>query len=33
VSGCVRRFSRAERLLHWVNAAGFLVLLAAGLIL
>ena len=29
----VRRFSRAERLLHWVNAAGFLLLLATGLIL
>ena len=29
----VRRFSRAERVLHWVNAAGFFLLLATGLIL
>jgi formate dehydrogenase subunit gamma len=29
----VRRFSRTERLLHWVNALGFLVLLASGLVL
>ena len=29
----VRRFSRTERTLHWVNAAGFLTLLATGLIL
>jgi len=29
----VKRFSRTERLLHWVNAAGFLVLLGSGLIL
>jgi formate dehydrogenase subunit gamma len=29
----VRRFSRTERTLHWVNAAGFLWLLATGLIL
>jgi len=32
-AGYVRRFSRTERLLHWVNAAGFLLLLATGLIL
>ncbi|HVS84146.1 MAG TPA: cytochrome b/b6 domain-containing protein [Gaiellaceae bacterium] len=32
-AGYVRRFSRTERLLHWVNAAGFLILLATGLIL
>jgi formate dehydrogenase subunit gamma len=31
--GYVRRFSPVERLLHWVNAAGFLFLLATGLIL
>ncbi len=31
--GYVRRFSPAERLLHWVNAAGFFFLLATGLIL
>jgi formate dehydrogenase subunit gamma len=31
--GYVRRFSRTERTLHWVNAAGFLLLLATGLIL
>ena len=29
----VRRFSRTERTLHWVNAAGFFLLLATGLIL
>src|SRR5262249_53496684 len=29
----VRRFSRTERTLHWVNAAGFLTLAATGLIL
>src|SRR5438105_9822309 len=29
----VRRFSRTERSLHWVNATGFLLLLATGLIL
>ena len=29
----VRRFSRTERVLHWVNAAGFFVLLASGLVL
>src|SRR5262249_22495570 len=29
----VQRFSRTERTLHWVNAAGFLLLLATGLIL
>ena len=32
-AGYVKRFSAAERLLHWVNAAGFLFLLATGLIL
>jgi formate dehydrogenase subunit gamma len=32
-AGYVRRFSRIERLLHWVNAFGFLFLLATGLIL
>jgi formate dehydrogenase subunit gamma len=31
--GYVRRFSPVERLLHWVNAAGFLFLLGTGLIL
>ena len=31
--GYVRRFSVTERVLHWVNAAGFLVLLASGLVL
>jgi len=31
--GYVRRFSRTERTLHWVNAAGFFVLLASGLVL
>jgi formate dehydrogenase subunit gamma len=31
--GYVRRFSRTERVLHWVNAAGFFVLLASGLVL
>jgi formate dehydrogenase subunit gamma len=29
----VRRFSKTERTLHWVNAVGFLFLLATGLIL
>ncbi|MBV8257325.1 MAG: cytochrome b/b6 domain-containing protein [Actinobacteria bacterium] len=29
----VRRFSRTERVLHWVNAIGFFLLLATGLIL
>ena len=29
----VRRFSRTERTLHWVNATGFLLLLATGLVL
>ncbi len=29
----VRRFSRTERTLHWVNALGFLFVLATGLIL
>jgi formate dehydrogenase subunit gamma len=29
----VRRFSRTERTLHWVNASGFLLLLATGLVL
>jgi len=32
-AGYVKRFSRTERVLHWVNAAGFLLLLATGLIL
>ena len=32
-TGYVRRFSRVERLLHWVNALGFFALLATGLIL
>jgi formate dehydrogenase subunit gamma len=32
-AGYVRRFSRAERLLHWVNALGFFFLLVTGLIL
>ena len=31
--GYVQRFSRVERLLHWVNAAGFFFLLVTGLIL
>ncbi len=31
--GYVRRFSRTERTLHWVNAGGFFLLLATGLIL
>jgi formate dehydrogenase subunit gamma len=31
--GYVRRFSAVERLLHWVNALGFLFLLTTGLIL
>lgn len=29
----VSRFSRTERVLHWVNALGFLTLLASGLVL
>ncbi len=29
----VRRFSRTERMIHWVNALGFFMLLATGLIL
>jgi formate dehydrogenase subunit gamma len=33
VIGYVRRFSRTERTLHWVNALGFLFLLATGLVL
>ena len=32
-AGYVRRFSAVERLLHWVNAAGFFFLLVTGLIL
>ncbi|MGH3009756.1 MAG: cytochrome b/b6 domain-containing protein [Gaiellaceae bacterium] len=32
-AGYVRRFSRTERTLHWVNALGFFLLLATGLIL
>jgi len=32
-AGYVKRFSPIERLLHWVNAAGFFFLLATGLIL
>jgi formate dehydrogenase subunit gamma len=32
-AGYVPRFSRLERLLHWVNALGFFFLLATGLIL
>jgi formate dehydrogenase subunit gamma len=32
-AGYVKRFSRVERLLHWVNAAGFFFLLVTGLIL
>ena len=32
-AGYVRRFSRTERLLHWVNALCFFFLLATGLIL
>jgi formate dehydrogenase subunit gamma len=31
--GLVRRFSRAERALHWVLALGFFALLASGLVL
>jgi formate dehydrogenase subunit gamma len=31
--GYVRRFTRTERVLHWANAAGFLTLLASGLVL
>jgi formate dehydrogenase subunit gamma len=33
VSSWVKRFSRTERTLHWVNAAGFLLLLVTGLVL
>jgi formate dehydrogenase subunit gamma len=33
VTRYLRRFSRTERTLHWVNAAGFFLLLATGLIL
>jgi formate dehydrogenase subunit gamma len=33
MSHYLRRFSRTERTLHWVNALGFFVLLATGLIL
>jgi formate dehydrogenase subunit gamma len=33
VTRYVRRFSKTERVLHWVNAAGFLLLLATGLVL
>jgi formate dehydrogenase subunit gamma len=33
VTGYVRRFSRTERVLHWVNALGFFTLLASGLVL
>ena len=32
-AGYIQRFSPVERLLHWVNALGFLFLLATGLIL
>jgi formate dehydrogenase subunit gamma len=32
-AGYIPRFSRVERLLHWVNALGFFFLLATGLIL
>jgi formate dehydrogenase subunit gamma len=32
-AGYVPRFSRVERLLHWLNAAGFFFLLVTGLIL
>jgi formate dehydrogenase subunit gamma len=32
-AGYVKRFSAVERLLHWVNAAGFFFLLVTGLIL
>jgi formate dehydrogenase subunit gamma len=31
--GYVRRFSKTERTIHWVNALGFFLLLATGLIL
>src|SRR4051794_30136380 len=31
--GYVRRFSKTERTVHWVNALGFFFLLATGLIL
>ena len=33
MSTWVKRFSRTERTLHWVNATGFFLLLATGLIL
>jgi formate dehydrogenase subunit gamma len=33
MTGYVRRFSRTERTLHWVNALGFFMLLFTGLIL
>jgi len=33
MSGYLRRFSRTERTLHWMNALGFFMLLATGLIL
>ena len=33
MSRYLRRFSRTERTLHWVNALGFFMLLATGLIL
>lgn len=33
MSAYVRRFSRTERVLHWTNAAGFLLLLGTGLVL
>jgi formate dehydrogenase subunit gamma len=33
MSRYVRRFSRTERALHWVNAAGFLLMLVTGLVL
>jgi formate dehydrogenase subunit gamma len=33
VSRYVSRFSRTERVLHWVNALGFFTLLASGLVL
>jgi len=32
-AGHVKRFSRVERLLHWLNALGFFALLATGLVL
>jgi formate dehydrogenase subunit gamma len=33
MSRYVRRFSKTERALHWVNAAGFLLMLVTGLVL